>query len=116
MENFDDFENKSYERARQVKYKITDHLHFILNFIVITVRVTAVLVQEIFINLFKLFKPDKPKDISGQLALVTGGSKQSFNKFEINKIKCLLIFRWCKWIRTSNRLTFGEGEMQHCDH
>lgn len=72
MENFDDFENKSYEKARKIKYKASDNLYFIWNLIVVVVQVTGVVLAEGFVNFINLFKFKKPKDISGQIALVTG--------------------------------------------
>lgn len=72
MENFDDYENKSYAEARRLKYRLRDYLGFLLNTIVIVMNILGVLIVDLLINLFKLFKPAKPKDVSGQLALVTG--------------------------------------------
>ena len=72
MENFEDFENKSYVRARRVKYNFSDHAIFMMNFAKIVVQITALVITEIFLNLIKLFQSEKPKNISGQLALVTG--------------------------------------------
>jgi hypothetical protein len=72
MENFDDFENKSYERARKIEYNFSDHLRFIWNLVVVVFNVTCVVISEGFLNFVRLFKPQKLKDISGQIALVTG--------------------------------------------
>jgi hypothetical protein len=72
MENFDDYENKSYVQARRVKYELSDHLKFLKNFITIVFQVLAVLIPETFVNFLKLFQASKPKDISGQVVLVTG--------------------------------------------
>lgn len=72
MENFDDFENKSYVKATRVNYKWKDYITFGVNFLTFVAQVVAVVVQEAFVNFIKIFRPDKPKSISGQLALVTG--------------------------------------------
>lgn len=72
MENFDDYENKSYAEARRVKYTLSDYLRFLLNTIVIGINIFCVLIVDVLINFFKLFKSVKPKNVSGQLALVTG--------------------------------------------
>lgn len=72
MDNFDDFENKSYEPAREVKYTVKDHLNFILKFAFITFQVALTLISELFAGIINLFASKKPKDITGQLALVTG--------------------------------------------
>lgn len=72
MENFDDFENKSYVAAERVHYSFVDHLGFLWNLLLLFFQGTAIFCQETLINFVKLFNPDKPKDISGQLALVTG--------------------------------------------
>lgn len=74
MENFDDFENKSYEKARVINYSVGDYIKFIFNFMMLIVKMTAVLIPEIAENIIKLFSPSKPKNISGQLSLVTGGA------------------------------------------
>lgn len=72
MDNFDDFEHKSYKKAARLEYTLKDHLTFLKNFLSFVIKVTIVLWQEIFVNFLKLFNPDKPKNIAGQLALVTG--------------------------------------------
>lgn len=72
MDNFDDFENKSYVAAEKVNYSTTDYLVFLWNFSILTVQAILILLFDTFIGFIKLFHPDKPKDISGQLALVTG--------------------------------------------
>lgn len=72
MENFDDFENKSYEKAREINYKFRDHVKFTWNFIGIFFSVFFLLISETFMNFLSLFRFQKPKDISGQVALVTG--------------------------------------------
>jgi mannose/fructose/N-acetylgalactosamine-specific phosphotransferase system component IIC len=72
MENFDDFENKSYESARKIKYKTIDHVKFVWNLITVVIKVTCIVIAEGFSNFLQLFKSQKPKEISGQLALVTG--------------------------------------------
>ncbi|CRK91790.1 CLUMA_CG005421, isoform A [Clunio marinus] len=74
MENFEDFENKSYVPAREVRYTLTDHLVFIKNFLIVVLKVALKLVTEIAEIVIELFKPKKPKNISGQLALITGGA------------------------------------------
>ena len=71
MENFDDFENKSYEKASVVEYSMADNLKFLANLIVTIVKVSSVVVVGFFEN---LFISKKPKSISGQLALVTGSA------------------------------------------
>lgn len=72
MENFDDFEHKSYRKAARLDYTVKDHLNFLINFLSFLIKLNVVLWQEIFVNFLKLFNPDKPKNIAGQLALVTG--------------------------------------------
>jgi hypothetical protein len=72
MENFEDFENKAYEKAERVKYSVADYLRFIFNNLVVALQVMFVLLIEVFITIQKLIIPDKPKSIAGQIALVTG--------------------------------------------
>jgi hypothetical protein len=72
MDKFDNSKNQSYEKARKIEYKAVDHVKFIWNMVLIVVKVIGVLIVEAFFNFLHLFKDIKPKDISGQLALVTG--------------------------------------------
>lgn len=71
MENFDDIENKSYERANHRVYTVSDHFGFLLSFFYMFARTVFALVSETFENLVNIFS-NNPKDILGQLALVTG--------------------------------------------
>lgn len=75
MENFDDFENKSYQAAPQPQYTASQQITFAVTMIKAWAQVTLLLIVEIFTGIFKLFTPKKPKDIKGQLALVTGALK-----------------------------------------
>jgi hypothetical protein len=72
MHNFDDFENKDYEAAKTIDYSIIDYAKFFITYVWIYIQVTAVLLLEIPLSIKDLIFPDKPKDISGQIALVTG--------------------------------------------
>lgn len=72
MENFKDFENKSYVEAKQVEYNIRDYIQFLLKFTTKLLQIYLVLLSDIFVQIFKVFSPPRPKNISGQLALVTG--------------------------------------------
>lgn len=72
MDNFDDFEKKNYEEAKKVTYSSSDLVKFLLSFLWIQVQVYAVLIFEVFLQIKELVSPAKPKDISGQIALVTG--------------------------------------------
>lgn len=82
MENFDDFENKSYVKARKINYKLSDHLSFALNSLLDLCKIIAILVPELIENFIKLFQSAKPKNISGQLALVTG-CEMNFNQVKL---------------------------------
>lgn len=72
MDNFDDFENKSYVKATRVDYKFSDLINFTLHITNIIIQLLFALFVEIFIQIHQVFSPAKPKNISGQLALVTG--------------------------------------------
>lgn len=72
MENFEDYENKSYEEARRVTYSFSDHLQYFLNFIGMFIKISIIAFVELFENLVKWLQSSKPKNISGQIALVTG--------------------------------------------
>lgn len=74
MENFDDFENKSYEKARIVKYQIHDFIKFIVIGLMILIKIAVILILDLLKCFIELFISPKPKNISGQLALVTGSS------------------------------------------
>ena len=75
MDNFDDFENKSYVKAGKVDYKFSDNLKFLLKATKTIIQIYLVLIFDIFVKLLNVFSPAKPKNISGQLALVTGEGK-----------------------------------------
>lgn len=77
MENFSDFENKSYVEAKKVDYKFKDILRFTLKSISNLTQILLVLIFEIFVQLWKVVSPVKPKNISGQVALVTGAIPSS---------------------------------------
>lgn len=72
MDNFSDFENKSYAKAEKLDYKINDHIQFFLKTTGKLIKIYLFLIYELFTRLFKVFSPAKPKNIAGQLALVTG--------------------------------------------
>jgi hypothetical protein len=72
MNNFDNFENSSYESAKKLDYKFNDYVNFIRNGVIVYFQILSVFCQEMFLKLLKLFSSAKPKSISGQIALVTG--------------------------------------------
>lgn len=72
MENFGDFENKSYQPAAEVKYSFKNHLVFGWRFLSFAICLLFVASWDIFCEFLKLFWPTKHKNIAGQLALVTG--------------------------------------------
>jgi hypothetical protein len=74
MENSDNLDTKSYSKAANVEYSAVDQLSFFFYFLAIFLRVVSIMIQEAFANLLILIIGQKPKDISGQLALVTGGA------------------------------------------
>lgn len=69
MENFEDFENKSYRPTKELKYSLSDHLNFAFKNVCTFLQIFLVAFYEIFKS---LLLTRQPKDISGQLALVTG--------------------------------------------
>lgn len=80
MENFEDYENKSYEEARRVTYSFSDHLQYFLNFIGMFIKISIIAFVELFENLVKWLQSSKPKNISGQIALVTGWWRSIFSR------------------------------------
>jgi all-trans-retinol dehydrogenase (NAD+) len=74
MEVFDDIGNKSYEKSPKLEYSLGDHFSFAWKSISMLFKLTLILIQESIENLLTLVKGRKPKDISGWLALVTGGA------------------------------------------
>jgi hypothetical protein len=75
MNNFDDYENKSYQKADDLKIPTSERLAIIFNLIVTIIKVLAVTISETVKSFIKLFLPPQLKDISGQLALITGSKK-----------------------------------------
>ena len=63
-----------YESAKKVKYNFQDLLRFAFNLIAICFKIVTVAVPEVFKEIKMFFIAPTPKDISGQLAIVTGGS------------------------------------------
>jgi hypothetical protein len=74
MENFGDIGSKSYRKSPAVEYSVRDQLSFVVKLAVWFFNVTVILVHESIENLLALVKGRKPTDISGQVALVTGGA------------------------------------------
>lgn len=72
MENFDDYENESYQQATEIKYSIADHLRFAFNLISTYVSVMVYVVVELVLGVVNLITGGSPKSIAGQVALVTG--------------------------------------------
>jgi NTP pyrophosphatase (non-canonical NTP hydrolase) len=72
MENSDN--SKSSSKAMKVEYSVIDRLSFFFNFLAMFLNVVLIMIQEAFGNLLPLIVGQKFKNISGQLALVTGGA------------------------------------------
>lgn len=72
MDNFDDFENKKYVKAKIVTYSAADQFGFLWNFLIIVLQVTLFFFWEVLISAKEVVLPNKPKNIAGQVALVTG--------------------------------------------
>lgn len=69
MENFEDFENKPYRQAEEAKYSLSDRLGFTLQNLCSILQICLVAIYEICKS---VLLSKQPKDVSGQLALVTG--------------------------------------------
>lgn len=69
MQDFDDFEKKNYQQAVVDQYTFLDHFKYHFRMALFTLRILLVMAQELFQN---IFNPPPPKNIHGQLALVTG--------------------------------------------
>lgn len=69
MDNFDDFENKTYKEAKKIRYGFQDHATYLLRMFYFGLQIFALMLKEIFVNIF--FKKEK-KNLAGQLALITG--------------------------------------------
>lgn len=72
MNDFEKLENSSYEKGRKLDYKFNDYVNFIVKGSIVFVQVVFVFLQEVFVNFIKLFSSREPKNIAGQIALVTG--------------------------------------------
>lgn len=98
MENFDDFEKKSYQSGGRDKYNFMDHLKYHLRMTIITFKILFLSIQERFQN---LINPSKMKDIRGQLALVTG--KNSYYKIDFVLADLRLNTCFTRFILQKNR-------------
>ncbi|CAO1430886.1 unnamed protein product [Diamesa tonsa] len=67
-------DDHQYKSAKKVKYNFQDLLKFAINLIVACFKITIVAVPEVLKEIKMFFIAPEPKDISGQLAIVTGGS------------------------------------------
>lgn len=63
-----------YESAKIVKYNFQDLLRFATNLIAVCFKILTVAIPEVFKEIKMFFIAPEPKDITGQLAIVTGGS------------------------------------------
>jgi hypothetical protein len=102
MNNFDIFNSTSYEGARKLDYKFEDYLSMVVKGVIVYVQVVLVFWQEIFFKFLSLFSSTRPKDISGQIALVTGNI--GFDFWSISSSQ-RFVGRWCKWTRTRYRFS-----------
>jgi hypothetical protein len=68
MDNFDDFEKKSYREYKK-QYGLADHAAYFYSMLKFSLTAVLILIKEVFSN---LFNPPPRKNLSGQLALVTG--------------------------------------------
>lgn len=77
MSSFDEIENNAYRPAAPLHYTLLDRLKLSGNFLVSLSCIIAVLGFDLLVTLSKLFWCPKLKNISGQLALVTGKLNKS---------------------------------------
>lgn len=77
MENFDDFENKSYKESKKVEYGFADYAAYLLKMFFFGIQILGLTLKEYFIN---IFFPQNKKDFTGQLALITGEISQEISK------------------------------------
>ncbi|XP_070509197.1 estradiol 17-beta-dehydrogenase 11-like [Chironomus tepperi] len=71
MENFDDFEKKSYQGGVEIQYGFSDYFAYFSRMFIFFIKIASVMAKEIF---EMIFYKTKVKSIHGQLALVTGGA------------------------------------------
>jgi hypothetical protein len=70
MDNFDDFESKSYTPA---EHKEFNQFQTFFRFAFVVLKTAALTIFELCVrSIWKMFNPVSPKNIAGQTALVTG--------------------------------------------
>ncbi|CAO1430536.1 unnamed protein product [Diamesa hyperborea] len=74
MRSLNDYENVTYERAKQVKYSSKDKSKFLSVMILHILRITFVTIVEMFKAIVLFVIPQTPKNVCSELALVTGGA------------------------------------------
>lgn len=74
MEKIEAYENEKYTRAKPLKNTVSYQLSMFFKVYLITLKILCVLILELCENFIKIFFGSKDKDISGQVALVTGGA------------------------------------------
>lgn len=72
MRNFEDYKLE-YQPADEVQYTFEDYLRYTKNFVFSVIKIVILIIPELFKGIQRIFNPKKPKNITGQLALVTGG-------------------------------------------
>lgn len=72
MRNLEDYKLE-YQPADEVHYTFEDYLRFTKNFVFSVIRIVIIIIPELIKGIQRIFIPKKPKNITGQLALVTGG-------------------------------------------
>jgi all-trans-retinol dehydrogenase (NAD+) len=73
MEFKKSFESEEYRSANKSNYTWRDHLGFIWGIIRLNLMVWLLMIPETLKGIKNFILPPKPKDISGQVAIVTGG-------------------------------------------
>lgn len=74
MLNLESYEHESYEYAKTITYNWIDYLKFSWINLLILIKIFMKLFYDSLVNLTKIFEEKKLKNISNQVALVTGGA------------------------------------------
>ena len=72
MRNLEDYKLE-YQPADEIHYTFEDYIRFAKNFVLSVIRIVILLIPELIVGIQRIFYPKKPKNIAGQVALVTGG-------------------------------------------
>jgi hypothetical protein len=88
MEDFNVIEKENYRTAERRRYQTADFVVYFYNICVVGLKIIGIMLKEIFMS---IVNPIGVKNISGQLALVTGENELNISRY-LNRLKLNLSY------------------------